>query len=299
MKNSQNQGLNSTMRYKLAILKRFTNFMFWGPPLVLGSVLFIVWQYQQHPEWLSGTGIGGKTLPASGQLEEPGVYDPIPQTNNPNLSDNQTPFTTPPNANPNEITGENPPLFNPLTPPNGNAEGQANNAEGANTKNKLSNMFPPLFPGQNKQNQPNKPVSPLKTTAPPKIEVGSESELQKVMRQRQSPSAITQTSPPTTEQPSNPQENAPSPPYQSIPNQPNRSVYSPNYQQPSYPSSTTPNYTYKPFPSAYDNQPNNNNPAPYNPYSGNSGNYNNNRPNQPSTINGRPAPYIQPSLGDN
>ncbi|MGK7933760.1 MAG: hypothetical protein AB4041_20345 [Microcystaceae cyanobacterium] len=304
MKTSKRQELPSSNRYKMAGLKRFTNFMFWGPPLIMGSVLFIVWQYQQNPAWLSGVQGEGQTLPQSQQLEEPGIYDELtPEGSSSTFNDSgnsgNLPFIQSPQQpiNPSVDTTTN---LNPFPQSNnsGNSSGQNN------TNTKLPNIFPPLFPINKNNNTNRKPSSYTRSAPPIEIKVNSESELQKAIKQRASQSSSPQNNLSTTRQ-STPNQ---APPTSTNSNNPNNSITPqniPNYQTPYTSQPSIPQYTYSPLPSSTYNNPTQsgglNYGQTYNTPSYNNNNNNNNRQNLGNTnsvptINGRPAPQFQPSI---
>ncbi|MGK7943745.1 MAG: hypothetical protein AB4058_04685, partial [Microcystaceae cyanobacterium] len=169
---SKKQGISSSKRYQLAGIKRFANFMFWGPPLILGSVVFIVWQYQQNPQWLSGSPGNSQTLPQSDQLEEPGIYNDLPVGNSaptPNFFNNSNNVPVVPSANqsltPSTNTntginsGSNP--FNPLN----------NSANPSNPTTKSPSLFKPLFPTKNNANGGTTRPPSSSTRSPSRIEI--------------------------------------------------------------------------------------------------------------------------------
>ncbi len=313
MKSSNHPQSSSSIRYKLASLKRFLNFMVWGPPLVLAAVLYTVWQYQQHPEWLSGT--SGNTLPQTNQFEEPGIYDDsdlsgqnLDNGNNLDSFTQVPPLQRTPLPNFNQETN-NAPSLNPTTADNT----QPNNRSGIS----LPNLFLPLVPSNNKGQGNNPPsANPVNPSSLPEFEVNpnGESELQKAVRRNLNTSSSSPITPPA--EAFNPRQ-----PIQSRgitsplnPQVPRNNVNNPYFQENLSPNPTSP-YATQPIPPQTSYQPPANNPStPSNLYEGASGQnyivppinkpYNNpyrtgnveTAPNSPQTINGRPAPYFQPSI---
>lgn len=169
---NQNPQSSSRLRYFLARFKPLSNYLVWGPPVVILLVAGIIWQYQQHPEWLGqfaqpsttqffGVGEnfdpdGEPLVPIEGENEQlDGLEDPL-SPNFGNSGDSPSPILANP-LNPTEgqpLSTENPEqtpsIFPNLVP---------NSSNSANSNS--------LFPSISQPSSPVKPVKPLDVNVPP------------------------------------------------------------------------------------------------------------------------------------
>lgn len=160
MKYSQTNS--SSFRYFLARFKPFGNFMFWGPLTILGLLSFAIWQYSNHPEWLSGIREQLPTLEDS-YVENQTNLPTNPQLKQP-LGQQNSNLLYPQSNNSNQLAP-----FPSLKKKN-EANTQKINSDLTNSdQQQKSSLFKPLFPNVKSDNSlvESSSIKPVKPTLIP------------------------------------------------------------------------------------------------------------------------------------